>query len=287
MNQETLPSTLDVIARTEIDMQIATAKRYPRNVQEFSSRTKQVALSDRHVAESCYYTLERKESRTGQKRLIQGPSIRLLEIAAAQYGNIRCGARIVSDHGRWVVAQGVAHDLESNLFVTTEVMRPIVTREGRRYSDDMVSVTANAACSIAKRNALLGVIPRQMVEAIMQECMDTVAKALKSEGKIAQRWATAVGWFGERGVAESQLLAYLSQPEATAVTADDIATLRGIKTALEDGEAALADYFPAAGVPDPGSAQGADRPPASPTDTVTAKVRARRQQQEREPGAEG
>lgn len=283
---ETLPSTLDIITRTEIDTQVATAKRYPRNLAEFSSKTKQVALSSKDVAESCFYTLKRKE-REGGTKLIQGPSIRLLEIAAAAYGNIRCGARIVSDQGRWVVAQGVAHDLENNCFVTTEVMRPIVTRDGRRYSDDMVSVTANAVCSIAKRNALLAVIPRQMVEAIMDECRKMATQSIKAEGKIAERWAAAVEWFGAKGVTAETLLNHLDISLPAEVTPEHIATLRGLKTAIEDGEATVGDIFQ---IPVATPLAGASGP-ETPLGKAVAKVRETREKQkqaqaEREPGAE-
>lgn len=54
-----------------------------------------------------------------------------------------------------MTAQGVFHDLERNVAITYEVRRRIVDKNGRRYKPDMIGVTANAACSIALRNAIL------------------------------------------------------------------------------------------------------------------------------------
>ena len=45
-------------------------------------------LADPKTAEGCFFSLPR-----GGKRL-EGPSIRLAEICAATYGNLRCGSRI-------------------------------------------------------------------------------------------------------------------------------------------------------------------------------------------------
>jgi hypothetical protein len=154
-------SALEVISRSEIDVQIATAHRFPRSVHEFRALAETMATLDETTAASCYYRLKRKNA-DGTITNIEGESVRFAEICASAFGNLRFGARIVSVDDQSVTAQGYAHDLERNNAVCVEVRRPIVTKTGRRYSEDMVNITANAACAIAYRNALMKVIPKTL-----------------------------------------------------------------------------------------------------------------------------
>ena len=45
-------------------------------------------------------------------------------------------------------------------------------KEGRRFSQDMQTVTENAASSIALRNAIFKVIPRSYVEDLYKKCQE-------------------------------------------------------------------------------------------------------------------
>ena len=71
-----------------------------------------------------------------------------------QYGNLQLSSRIVEVADTYIVAQGVVWDLEANVRISTETRR-ITTEEGRRYNEDMIMMTGNAAASIALRNAIL------------------------------------------------------------------------------------------------------------------------------------
>src|SRR3954464_4480381 len=99
------PGAIEALERANIDLMISTAKRYPRNVAKIAANMKTLATLDEEVAIGCFYTLERKDA-DGKKKLIQGKSIRLAEIAVTCYQNIRAGARIIDNDGSWVTAQG-------------------------------------------------------------------------------------------------------------------------------------------------------------------------------------
>src|SRR5687768_2626442 len=105
-------SSLSVILKAEIDTQIATAKAYPRSITAFIEKATSIATLNENVAGSCAYALPR-----GGKSL-EGPSVRLAEIVCSSYGNIRTGARVISNDGKIITAQGVCHDLETNNCVT-------------------------------------------------------------------------------------------------------------------------------------------------------------------------
>ena len=135
---------LAAINKSEIDTQIATAKQYPRNLARVLNNIETLATMDEDTAASCFYILRR------QGKVIEGPSVRMAEIIASSWGNLRLQARIVGNDGKVITAQGVCHDLESNYATSVEVKRRITNKYGKTFSDDMQVVTGNAACAIAK-----------------------------------------------------------------------------------------------------------------------------------------
>src|SRR5580692_8587501 len=148
-----LTSNIGAIVRAEIDTQIATAKAYPRSVALFKKKALGLATEDQDTAESCFYAVPR-----GGKK-IEGPSIRLAEIVGYSWGNLNYGSRIIADDGKMVTAQGVCHDLESNVRASVEINRRVTNKQGKRYNDDLVILTSNAAAAIALRNAIFKVVP--------------------------------------------------------------------------------------------------------------------------------
>ena len=149
-----------VLNRSEVEAQLDAAHRHPRSVAKFLREAMTLATLSRPVAESCIYAVPR------DGKTIAGPSVRLAEICASAYGNLHIAARIVDIEEKEIVAQGVAWDLEKNLRVTVETRRRITSRNGRRFSDDMITMTGNAAASIALRNAIFRVCPRAYVDTI-------------------------------------------------------------------------------------------------------------------------
>ena len=156
------PSALEAIERVQTDVQITTAKRYPRVLSVVKKSMLEFATLDEETAASCFYTILRED------KTIQGPSARMAEIALSCFQNIKAGARIIANDGKTITAQGVCHDLQNNVCVSVEVRRRITYKSGRTYSDDMQVVTGNAACSIALRNATLKVVPAALVKPIYE-----------------------------------------------------------------------------------------------------------------------
>src|SRR4051812_48501652 len=73
--------------RAEVDIQISTAKRYPRSIRNFKQQALEMATFDEETAEGCFYSLPR-----GGKP-IEGPSARLAEIVLSAWGNVRADAK--------------------------------------------------------------------------------------------------------------------------------------------------------------------------------------------------
>lgn len=228
------------ITRAEADTQIVTAKKYPRSIKTFMDTAKGMVTMDVETAEGCFYKLKRKNP-DGSVKFIEGPSVRLLEIAAAAYGNLTYGARIISEDARFITAQGVAWDLQNNNRQTLEVRRRITTKTGATFGEDMIAVTANAACSIAKRNALNGVIPRVFVNQLFEIAKQTAVGKL---GTLAERRQKAVDYFVKNlHVPLEKILLWLEVKGIEDIQLDHLESLSGLKTALKDGETTVEKEF--------------------------------------------
>jgi len=244
----TNPTVIEQATRAEIDTQIATAKRYPMHsdgagIARFTRQAMAMATQSEEVAESCFYTLKRRDE-DGTIKLIQGPSVRLVEIACAAYGNIRRANQVKEITDSHVVAQGGCHDLENNVAYQTEVRRRITGKSGKRYSADMILVTANAACAIAGRNAGLGVIPRSLIMPIYEAAVKaTVGNAAVP---IEVRRQRAIDKFTLLGVDKERLLREINVPTVDALTVEHLSGLVGLYNAIKQGETTVDEAFPVA-----------------------------------------
>ena len=226
--------TAALINRSEIDMQISTAHKFPRSIKRFRQEALAMVTLNEQIAESCIYALPR-----GNKT-IEGPSARFAEVVASAWGNCRAGARVVSDQGNFVTAQGIFHDLERNVAITYEVQRRITDSRGRRYNDDMIGVTGNAASSIALRNAILKGVPKAFWSEMYDAARRTVMGDIKT---LANRRAEAMAVFQRYGVLPERVFAKLGVAGEQDITLEHLVVLRGIVTAIKDGDTTAEQAF--------------------------------------------
>lgn len=231
---EDTSTTLTQITKGEVDMQVATAKRYPRDIARFKQDAVSMATMDQETAEASFYVLRRSG------KTIEGPGVRLAEIIASCWGNLRCEARVVDEGPEFITSQGTAWDMERNVLVRMEVRRRITGRDGRRYTEDMRVVTGNAASSIAFRNAVFRVVPNAFTRAIYEKARSV---AVGDERTLVDRRARAIVWFDKAGVTEERLLAFLGKQGVEAIDLNDLATLQGIRTAIIEGSTTVDQQF--------------------------------------------
>jgi len=268
-------NALEAITGAEINSQVATARRFPRDVERCIQHATQLATMTQEIAEDCHFSVPR-----GGKD-IEGPSVRLAEILASTWTNLRVGARVLEVGEREVVCQGVAFDAESNVAISKEVRRPIVysdkgERAGRRYGDDQIMLTANAGSSIAFRNAVFACIPQAIWWPVYE-----AALRVMHDGKVPmmQRAQKALAWFKARGVDTPAILAFLKVGTIGAIGETEYDRLVGVKNALAEGATTIQDVFgiepaptgttPRSNAP-AGSPEGETRRPRGRPRTVTA-----------------
>jgi hypothetical protein len=225
---------LAAVDRASIDMQIATAKAYPRSVTGALNEARGLATRDEKTAESMFYVLPR-----GGKR-IEGPSARLAEIMAYSWQNLRADADIVAEDRTHVTAMGTCFDLEKNVAVRVRVKRRITDKNGVRYNEDMIGVTCNAAISIALRNAVFKVIPQVYVN----EVYTAARKAsLGQGGTTTQKRQNALDWFEKAGASNQQVFEVLGIKGIEDMGEDELIALRGLRTAIKEGETSVEQAF--------------------------------------------
>jgi hypothetical protein len=222
---------LVALQRAEVDQQITTAKAYPRSIRGFMDEARELVTLTEEIAESCIYALPRKEK--GETKMIEGPSARFAEMIASSWGNCRAGARVVAEEREFIVSQGVFHDLEKNVSITFEVKRRITGRDGRRFSSDMIAVTGNAASSIALRNAVLKGIPKALWDPLYQEARKAAVGDVKT---LANKRSDMFAYFQKLGVQSDAILAKMGVKGIEDIGLDELATLKGIATAIKEGE---------------------------------------------------
>lgn len=223
-----------ILNRSEIEQQISTARRFPRSVKRFRDEALQMVTLSESVAEQCIYAIPR------DGKTIEGPSARFAEVIASAWGNCRAGSRVVDDKGEFVVAQGVFHDLERNVAITYEVQRRITGKNGKRYSSDMIGVTANAACSIALRNAILKGVPKAFWEDMYAAARQVIMGDIKT---LANRRTAAVAAFQKFGITTEQIVTKLGVAGVEDITLEHLVTLKGLLTAIKDGDTTPEDAF--------------------------------------------
>ena len=232
--------TLQSMDRAEIDMQIATAKRFPRNIQQCLDNIRALSMIDEETMESCFYHLERKD-KDGQIKEIEGMSVRMAEIFVSCWGNLRVATRIIGNDGRKITAQGICFDVQNNVAVSSETSRRITNKSGKTYSDDMQIVTGNAASAIAFRNAVFKVIPAAVTKSVTNEIKQKLLEMTST--KINQKRRNAVEWFTKRGVTEDELRKYLGTDNLETISAEKIVELRGVATAIREGSSSIDEVF--------------------------------------------
>jgi hypothetical protein len=230
--------SVEAISRAEIDIQISTAKKYPRDLKDVLNKIETLATFDTETAEDCFYALRR--GRGDDQKVIEGLSVRFAEIIASAWGNIRVATRIIGNDGKMITAQGICHDLENNVATSVEVHRRITDKFGKTYSDDMVVVTGNAASAIAYRNAVLKVIPKAITKNIVAKTKEVaLGKALDLE--TARN--NALANFKKIGVDEKMVCKYLEISGIADIDKECLFELKGLWNAIKEGTTTVKEAF--------------------------------------------
>jgi hypothetical protein len=251
ITQEAPAVLADAVAQREIaEIQAAMtiAKRFPRNQAKALDRIL-VACQRPTLAEGALYSYARGGTD------ITGPSIRLAEAIAQQWGNLQFGIRELDQRAGESTVEAFAWDLETNTRQTKtfQVKHRRHTRQGGYDLKDPRDIYEAVANQGARRlrACILGVIPGDVVEAAQNQCEAT----LKAKADISpEAVKKMVEVFTPYGVTQEMIEARI-QRKLDSITPAQIISLRKVYNSLKDGMSKPGDWFETpiipAGTPEP------------------------------------
>ena len=150
---------------------------------------------------------------------------------------MRTEAKVVQITDRQIISRGTAWDLETNVASAFEVRRSIIDKYGKRYSDDMITVTGNAANAIAYRNAVFSVIPKSITDKVYRSAQNFITGDLSNEDKLKKAKAEWIEFFkNEYNITEEEIIKLCGKQTITQIRSNEIALLSGIHQSLKDGD---------------------------------------------------
>lgn len=225
-------------AAQEVQAAMVVAKRFPRDENAAFARIKR-ACARKALAEVAVY----EYPRGGQT--VCGPSIRLAEALAQNWGNLDFGVvELEQKHGESSL-MAYAWDLETN----TRVTKVFTVKHERhkkggvvdRLTDprDIYEMVANQGARRV-RACILGVIPGDVTEQAVQWCDESLKSGAKEP--LADRVRKMSAAFSEVGITVQMIEAKLGH-KLDAVTETELVRLRRIWTSVRDGASNPRDWF--------------------------------------------
>lgn len=185
---------------------------------------------------------------------ITGPSIRFVETALQEYGNVTIDTAVVYDDEEKRVVRVSVADLERNIPYTEDATiekyverrdpkgGEVISERRNKQGQTVYRVRANeddyanklaAAVSKKIRNLGLRILPADIVDEAIWECSETRRKQVKDDPDAAIRKMADA--FARLNITPAALKEYLGH-ELGQATADELDTLRKIGIAIKDGE---------------------------------------------------
>ena len=221
----------------EVQAAMTIAQRFPRDVLKARDRILEACARPR-LAEGALYSYNRGGSD------VSGPSIRLAEAIAQNWGNLQFGVRELEQGNGESTVETYAWDLETNtrqvkLFHVKHVVH---TQKGPKYLDDPRDIYEHVASQGARRlrACILGVIPGDVIEAAVDQCEKTLRADADTSPEAVRKM---VDTFKEQfGVTRRQVEERLGR-RLESIQPAQMVSLKKIWMSLRDGMSSAEDWF--------------------------------------------
>lgn len=235
-NQGAVAVAMSAQAMAELQMSMQMARQFPRVMDNVRSQV--VQHCTRYAfADKATYRFPRGNTQ------IVGASVKLAEDLARAAGNFRWGFYVVGDNADTRTVRGYAWDLETNTKKESDLLfGKLIYRkaDGWRLPDEreMLELT-NSNGSKAQRNAILALMPWDLVTDLINLCLDTIRKVDRQDPDKARKGL--VDNFARMGISGAELTDYLGHP-LDHMTEDELEVFRGIYGAIQQKESTWADF---------------------------------------------
>lgn len=212
---------------TDLETLFWVANRFPRDMGIIRSEIIN-AINSPAIAEKLLYRIPRR-SKDGTTSEIEGISIRGAELLLQHMGNLLVRG-YVEEREDGIYGIGMIIDLQRRIAVSNAVrMRQTIPGEDGRV------MAENASISKAIRNALLRLVPPDIIEELMVRAREVVKRGVKRDS-VHTRFQKAVKRFSAFGLTEGDLLNRLGVASADQLTEDHILQLLELYNAIEEGQ---------------------------------------------------
>ena len=223
-------------ATAEVQGAIILAKRYPRNQIEAMDRI-MVACQRPGLAEQALYSYAKGGTE------ITGPSIRLAEAVAQNWGNLQFGIKELEQRNGESTVEAFAWDMETNVRQekTFQVKHERHTKKGNYRLEDPREIYEAVANQGARRlrACILGIIPGDVIDSAVSQCEQTLKAKADTSPEALKKLVAA---FAAYKVTKEQIEKRI-QRRLDTITAAQLVQLRKIYNSLKDGMSSPADWF--------------------------------------------
>lgn len=190
---------------------------------------------------------------------VSGPSIRLAEAMAQQWGNIKTSVRELDQANGVSTVQTIAWDLETGYQCDKVFQVPHIryTKKGTTELKDPRDIYELVANQGARRlrACILAVIPGDVTEAAVSQCEVTMKTKADTSQEAMKKMVDA---FADFGISKDQIEKRI-QRRLEAIQPAQVVSLKKIYASLRDGMSSAVDWFE----PDESGGNGGDKPPAT------------------------
>lgn len=267
------PSALEALQRAEVDVAIATAHRFPRDIALSVRHAEVMACRNQKIAEKMHYAVPKG----GKTRV--GPSIGFAKVLIQAWRNSTAIARVIGADQHNVHLQGVCHDLESNVRIGFEMDWPVqapkdLESEGveARWKFQ-IDNAKRAGRSVALRDAIFAVVPVTLFDEVLEKAK---LVALGTGASFEEKRNNAISACKAKKISQPMIYKALGVAGLESITADDLIWLKSALQNIEDGLDTVESLF---GPPDTVKAQVPKRkgattkePEQAPNTPITANA---------------
>lgn len=221
----------------EVQAMMVIAKRFPRDPIDAMDRILK-SCTRKTLAQSAVYSYPRG----GQS--VEGPSIRLAETLAQEWGNIQYGIRELSQSNGESTVEAFAWDIQTNTRQVKVFQVPHVrySKKGKQILTDPRDIYEVVANNGARRlrACILGVIPGDVIEAAMEQCSIT----LKANADVSIDGLKKIASiFQENFNVTQEMIGKRYQCKFESLRPAQVVQLRTIYQSMKDGMSQPRDWF--------------------------------------------
>lgn len=222
----------------EVKAAIFMAKQFPRDQQASFNRIL-MACNRKKLAGEAEYEFPRGGTK------VNGPSIRLAEVLAQNWGNMEYGLMELEQRNGESQVQAFAWDMETNTRrqITFSVKHERKAKGSINKLDDPRDIYELVANQGARRMraCILSVIPGDIVDAAVDQCRKTLISSYTEP--LPDRIRKAFQQFDEKYGVKKEMVEKVIGCSQDSFTENDYLRIGNIWRALRDGMAKREDYF--------------------------------------------